>query len=673
MSSKVANPKRLSEKKVKECLAELSWFKLEQHLETLSELAADVPKLCGLIRRSEPLLFKRGDPPKQKVRSELLENLKNYLITHNQINGGNFLATHIIELEIIENAFQGILELVSQGDWANIAPTKRVAAIIQLFLSDYEKTVHQAKGMSVSSEVVLNSSVTVYEDGAEVDFDSNLESIQAGLLSVLHMEAHQNQWFLDDNILSVPEYVPLHFGNTASVLQHQKLAQSWLTWDSAQMRVRYKGAKLACNLETNDLTVDVNLKDEIFDNIANQRLADRLRESVILQEIFGCSFNYTSSKSVFFPPTQFFSKDEENAFADMTHVLSVRISDVDERFAGLRLIEWLRGYSLLKKFAEAHLSSKKPKYLIRYSRFKLCQELARVGFESELASKFIDNVCVRKGSRDMFDQPLLRLTKGGFLLFAPMIGNALLPQLLLSIMTAKCLIGEKPVQIKEKGKRFEHRVLQLLEKNGLNAKKFLVRRNGSEFDYDAVFVWDDFLFIFECKNQSLSSNHPIASYYFELSNGDYVEQVQRLANALIDYPDILIEYLPEGVGKKIIPCIVNALPYSIPNGIDGVFFTDFGVLEKFFDGRISFIRSNLPNFDHQGLSLWADRKPSGKDLIATLMLPFQVYNAAMHTKINIGNGLLNNNRRFYSEYLQRCAMTASSMIKSMTDYKEMER
>ena len=94
------------------------------------------------------------------------------------------------------------------------------------------------------------------------------------------------------------------------------------------------------------------------------------------------------------------------------------------------------------------------------------------------------------------------------------------------------------------------------------------------------------MFIFECKSHSLSNQHPIQAYYFELEMHSSGRQVQRLVEGLQRYPDILSKLLGVDVAtKRIVPCALNALPFSLPGDVEGIYFTDASVLKRFFHER----------------------------------------------------------------------------------------
>jgi hypothetical protein len=111
--------------------------------------------------------------------------------------------------------------------------------------------------------------------------------------------------------------------------------------------------------------------------------------------------------------------------------------------------------------------------------------------------------------------------------------------------------------------------------------------------------------------------------HFDEGTLENLEQVKRIVAGLKKHPDILEKHLPaEDRGKPIVACVLNALPYSIPGGTDGVYFHDFSVLGCFFksgqvmahtfsgaEGRIS----SVPF-----LRIWSGDGPTAEDLLAQM-------------------------------------------------------
>ena len=224
---------------------------------------------------------------------------------------------------------------------------------------------------------------------------------------------------------------------------------------------------------------------------------------------------------------------------------------------------------------------------------------------------------------------------GSLLVFGPALVAANPARVVLSIIAN---LGEP---LARKGKAFETDILLFLKAKNLQARSFKVKRDGKEYEYDVVLCWGDYIFIFECKNHSLSNHHPIQAYYFDLEMRSNAKQVTRLADALRRYPDILSQQMQvDATNKTIVPCVLNALPFALPGPIDGVYFTDASVLKRFFQERYFHVNTpyrideNVQLLHRTALhSLWAGDEPTAADYLEQLREPFQVKLILAHTEL----------------------------------------
>jgi hypothetical protein len=229
------------------------------------------------------------------------------------------------------------------------------------------------------------------------------------------------------------------------------------------------------------------------------------------------------------------------------------------------------------------------------------------------------------------------MADGSLMLFAPGVLTASLPAVVLSAISTL----REPLS--RKGKAFEMAMLRFFRGTGtgLRAESFKVRRHGVEYQYDVVVIWGDYIFIFECKNHSLSGRHPVQAYYFEVQAESDSRQVKRLANALTNHSDILPEALDiDAADKKIVPCVLNALPYSRPGEQNGVYFTDASSVKRFFGSRYFHLKTSYPVDDNTRIlhrtamqQLWEGDVPTPKDFMRHLEDPFQMKLMLAHTDI----------------------------------------
>jgi hypothetical protein len=87
--------------------------------------------------------------------------------------------------------------------------------------------------------------------------------------------------------------------------------------------------------------------------------------------------------------------------------------------------------------------------------------------------------------------------------------------------------------------------------------------------------------------------------------------------------------------------VLNSLPFSLPGMQDGVYFTDWSVIRRFFQERYVHAKavhrlSDRVKLMHRSAvhSLWHGDQPTADDLVCTLDDPFQVELVGKHTEVH---------------------------------------
>jgi hypothetical protein len=373
------------------------------------------------------------------------------------------------------------------------------------------------------------------------------------------------------------------------------------------------------------------------DFIANERLHDRMVQNFMEMSVETRMHERELGIAGPAPllPAGYVSAEEFDSAVALCEMLGYSVADDRERPAGLRLVEWLRGYAFLKCLAEERFETS-PAGVIVLEEGEVAAGLQRVGLSTDAARIFIGHATLGRTSRDMYDCPLVKTASGRLILFAPGLLGTKIASAVLSNL------GRLREPSSRKGTAFEAGVREFFAKRGMACRGFKVKRDGEEYELDAVLVWDGYVFLFECKNRSLSGFDPVQAYYFGLENGSNAGQVLRLAAALERHPDILSEQFgPEAAGKKIVPCVLNSLPFSLPGMQNGVYFTDWSVIRRFFQERYVHVKavhrlSDRVKLMHRSAvhSLWQGEQPMVDDLVRTLDDPLQVDLVAKHTKVH---------------------------------------
>ncbi len=132
--------------------------------------------------------------------------------------------------------------------------------------------------------------------------------------------------------------------------------------------------------------------------------------------------------------------------------------------------------------------------IIKIDRGEFEATLRRAGLDEIKAKAFLERVTFQSGRRDLYDAPLL-LTSDGEIFFVTALYRGV--DIVLIICSQ---IGSQKLNVNSKGRTFEKAVLKMFQDAGLHAKTFAFTIKAISYDCDVAVLWDQHLFIFECKN-----------------------------------------------------------------------------------------------------------------------------------------------------------------------------
>lgn len=648
MTNFEAQTRRLKEKLLKKALKTFAWDELKQHLMIVDMDENSLSELLGHIRRSTDFLIKRPDEARESLRAEFVEELRKYLADHLGSDAAAKLGAQIDIIQRIEAGYREILRTQATVAAKLLPDTQASAALARAahafhdLMDAFHSSIKRRKELTAQSFRIKRS------DGTSYSPDNLLAGIVDVTTMTLFLLGHQNKWFDSQKFLVLPTLPEVTENEVYKAGLTEVLAASWRHWERMEQRCRYfdgeikvfSGSDLPSwvpkGAETS-VKYDHVSQAEVFDYLANERLNDRLiqtfQEMALQTNIQTKASGIAAPLSL--PPGAFVSANEAHSDVSLSEILGYSITDDQERPCGLRLVEWIRGYSALQCLAEERYSEHgKNGLYFTISRETLLALLDRVGLKDGMAEIFIDQASLRASSRDLFDQPLIRMQDASLLLFCPGILNSDPARLTLSA------IGNQSEQLDRKGKAFEREMLRFFQDQGLEPKALKFKRDGEEFEYDMIVPWEDHLFILECKNRTLSGHNPVAAYYFMLEILSAVEQVTRLADALVKYPDVVLERTGIDVANKItVSCVVNSLPYAMKGDQNGAYVTDASSLKRFFQDRYFHIvrphhlKDNATVLHRTAMkSLWTGDKPTPADLFSYIRDPLPLQLIIGHAK-----------------------------------------
>lgn len=640
---------RLKQDIVKQALKTLAWKKLEEHLATINIDEACLDELLAHIRRCTDFIIKRPNLTREHDRIHFIDKLAKFLRQTVGSDAAVRLTQEISLIQLIEAGYSEIMRTLDRTVAAKMLPETQAAAALSRSAYQYrELTKAVQSSVKIRGELTLQSLRIKGEDGASYSPDGILASLVNVTTMTLLLLGHRNNWFDADRFLVLPNLLAPTKDEIYKAGITEVLAASWRNWERMEQRCRYFNGEIRVLSENNlphwapkgaeaVFEYDHITNVEYFDYLANERLNDRLiqtyQEMLLQTSVEARSSGIGGPLDL--PPGYFVSPQEVHSAVSLCEILGYSIVDDHARPCGLRLVEWVRGYATLQCLAdERYLNNSTSDLYFTIHHNELRNVLERVGLQEGTADIFINQASLKMSSRDLFDQPLIRIADNTLLVFAPAILNSIPARVTLST------IGNQGEQLARKGKAFEEEMLNFFEQQGLSAKSFKFIRNGEEFEYDVVVLWDDYIFIFECKNRMISGHNTTAAYYFSLEIKSFIDQVIRLAGALHQFPDAVRERTGFDVtNKTIVPCIVNSLPYALKGDRKGVYVTDASSLKRFFEDRhFHIIRPHNLTRNAKILhrtaikSLWATDKPTPDDLIAYLSDPIQLQLMIEHTR-----------------------------------------
>ncbi|MBZ1609569.1 NERD domain-containing protein [Klebsiella pneumoniae] len=295
------------------------------------------------------------------------------------------------------------------------------------------------------------------------------------------------------------------------------------------------------------------------------------------------------------------------------------LSDGNMLILGLTLREWVRCYSALERLSKIS----KQREVFTFSALSAYLQL--VGISSDKSRLFIDFASFNNESRDLYDSPLLKMKSGDYLFcsigyFSPGISN---------IIRSK--FSSLKVDLSQKGFGFEKEIHEMLSHLKMNYQHFKFKRENEEYEYDAIILLDDKVFVLECKNTNLSGGSVSQAFKKQTFLIDAANQVIRLADGLKKHKDVFSDKFGLDINNfEIIPVIVNNLPFSLPGKYCGVYVTDYSALSKILhNSHISGIEVRneygmLTSTNHPMHKLWENNALQASDLIKQFESPIQL-------------------------------------------------
>lgn len=573
---------------------------------------------------------------------------------------------HVKDAELLERGYRAILESLKSSPAGRHPPALQVWAAMGRAVREIAVLNEQIKKTaSVQKGFFDPVGAKVKREGApDISADFVVNTATNVLGSTIMMLAYENGWIQNKQLIlpaqvAIDEPTLLEAGSTAY------LGTMWRALKQSDERLRYFGGELRLSTvkavdETNQshnidaLLFQHDLGVESVETIAHERLM-RAQFGFAMELELETNAAEKVSKANFgiaLAPAGYISTDEILAFVTLGDLFCYPVESDQPIYKGLALKHWLRGYAVLREKL-AYKNGEPIFEVVSQTTAELIALFTAYGLSNEQAATFLESTTFSSGRFDLFDTPFLRGQGDLWHFFAPAYLAANLSNILVSMLSTN------GVQFDKKGKQFETKILDLLNKHGLNAKGFKYTVDGQQFECDVAFIWDDKLFVCECKNYGLSGLNVIASYHFFQKMGAASEQVERNCSHFDSDPSFVKNNLGADVSwKTTVPCVLNAMPWAAGK-LGDTYFYDSSALTKFFDE--GFLAIVMPlKIDNQvtiqrrhKFGMWSGAKPTAQDLLKQLTKPLQIQVLEDEWEVDAPLVLLSKELGLISPFLKR--------------------
>ncbi|GLO09861.1 hypothetical protein PPUJ20005_38300 [Pseudomonas putida] len=619
---------------------------LKKAIKAVSQLDSESVYAVFASKLAQPGGFQvRADRAK---RNKFFDSLLNDPVMDNHSDAQAYAKDLNEKIKIIEQGFDQIRDSLPKCSISDHPENVQFWSHVELAASELgelraagEKNLDKLKAKAKSKKpfIMPEMSIVTLPGGIKINLDTGYSAIVNMLSLTLKMLAFEHKLLVDDLLVAPmkPEIINEHLQKAGSV---RDLAMAWNSLEDVGARTLFFGGQVgdldSLKIPHDTFPADPSGRylnpilyyrspayDEAYDFAANRRL-----HSWAVQNTFHLLQGTVLRNAIMLkggkPPAltggPFVSEDEAVTLTTLAEFLSFDVFSDQDRHQGLTLREWVRGYCALKLMAKAK-AGKARTSLISFDREELKQGFIDYRIPEECVSVLINHLTFGKESRDLFDTPLICSQGDQYWL----LSEILIVCNLVNVILSK--LGSVNVQLDKKGKGFEDKVVSYLTDLGYPCKPTKFNYDGEQYEYDALMLVEDSLFLIECKNNLLSSNHAVQVLRYSKFIGDTVNQVKRLEHGLNARPEIVKSLFGRSLDElTIVPVILNSLPYSRAP-MNGVYISDYSAFSKFLsESTIS--EHNWKNGKKQIRKvihrLWEGEKPTVREFLEYLTLPFQV-------------------------------------------------
>lgn len=562
---------------------------------------------------------------KKELRKVFFQNMCTYFEDGNVTK---YITDKLSILEYIEASIQEVENIRDNHDFYKNDKAKIIYSLINGFGEILSKQLCDMQ--------VFDENLSMEDNLKKVNELDGLLPIFSNTLTLnLKFIAYSEKWFVDE-FLQLPNEDMLKDNNIIASDEEINFAiiitNFWIFIENKYTEWRYLDNKLSLH-HVQDLKKQLSNKDfrniskkhnyylrccispiHPYAYIAQMRLSRMLNnQSIQAHQILSSSKNPMGVEDI----------EINTSISTLCNILHVKPTT---KFGELTIKEWVVCFFSLNM--EARNNSRQRLYM---------QEDFKSIFPKTITSAqrdyFINTMSFKKNTLDMFDAPLIKTISGGIIFLSEFWYATNHVNMFLSIT------GKNNIKVDKKGKAFEVSIIDFFKRQkklGLDVFEFKIKVDGNEFQYDAIVVWEEYVFIIECKNRSILNTTTNSMKDFVKKADDYIQQVKRLEEFYKSNISIFNEKFKMNLnGKNVVSVVLNALPFSLDSDTEGVYFLDYSILSKFFETK-KLGKRNLSTNELEEIVFdwWSGETPKANDLYEVIKSPFQITSEIENIEIN---------------------------------------
>lgn len=534
---------------------------------------------------------------------------------------GNFLSS----LDISKKS-------VATQVWSALKLSQSESSYLMSKVNEKMESLRETDSFLVSSNFILEN-----EEGRSYNpDDANNKNVNFASLT-LSMIAFNNKLYNHDEEIVVPDETPVEDADLDGTQLVMLNSIYWKDLESASHKCMLFGKKNKIFNKT-ELSDDYSSKgiEEAFiydatndylyiDSIANERMSRKIHqnqtsmmyESDMLKKVIVDIDEVTNLDD-----GRFIFHDELPSYITLLEIFCLEEKKINHLFYGLTLREWTRGFATLKYLCDRDGTIR------TYSNHEMRGWFSKAGLTDIAIDKFISAITFKKNSKDLYDAPLIKTSGGNYIFYTPAYFSASIVHILLS------LFSTYKIDMSEKGLGFERLVLRLLSNKNIRSGGLKFKEGGDEYEYDALFILDNKVFLLECKNTMLSFGSVKTAKRKNQFFHSTAKQVKRLVYGLKKHPSHFNKKFMVNIDDyDIVPVIMNRLPFSWPGEFEGVYISDFSSFDKLLSTPVLTGHTYQKNDESDDYTIdnlkvmhrqWKSDVLTAEDILNHFKMPYQV-------------------------------------------------